>query len=138
MLSKYTEFYFAIAQYVGVWRSSGPVLVEKILKNPVTVRTGEIYMVQRDLQVVTYLPRILEVIRCCTVAVVVFPIGHVQRVHIGTALLQQYRGYSGIHTAGKTENDAFAADVCSCIHRCDYDLLFMGTVTLITAAPLTR
>jgi hypothetical protein len=40
-----------------------------------------------------------QIVRDEQIAIVVFPISHVQGVYLGAALLQQYRGHSGVNTA---------------------------------------
>ena len=57
-------------------------------QKPITVLLREVDMMQGELEVVTNLPGILQVLGGCAVAVVVFPVGHMQRMHIPTTLLQ--------------------------------------------------
>ena len=63
-------------------------------------------MVQRDLQLLADAACVLQVIRSRAVTVVVFPVGHVQRVYVGAGSLQENGSDRGIHTAGEAKNDA--------------------------------
>ena len=100
VIAKNAELDFAIAKDVGVGRAASSIFVKKIIKNLVPVLLREIRVVKRNNQLLAHAAGILKIVSGRTVAVLVFPIGHVQRVHVGTCVFQQNGGHSRIHTAG--------------------------------------
>ncbi len=105
MLTKHTELDFAIAQDVRVGCPSSGVLIEEILEDPVAILFGEVDMMQRYLELLADLAGVLEVFGSRAVAVLVFPVGHVQRLDLGPGLLQQDGRNSGIDAPGQPEDD---------------------------------
>ena len=55
--------------------------------------------------------RILEVLRAGAVVVVVFPVAHVEPVHVVAGALQQQRGDRGVDAAGHADDDSFAGEL---------------------------
>ena len=85
--SKHAKLDFAIAQDVRVRRTPAPILLQEIAEYAVPVFAGEVHVVQRDIQLRANLAGVLEVLGGRAVAVVIVPVGHVQRVHVGALLL---------------------------------------------------
>ena len=108
-----TELDFAIAEDVWVWCTPGLVFVEEILEDAVPILPGEIDMVQRNFDVFADLAGVLQVFGRRTIAIVVFPVGHVQSLHVGTSLLQQAGGDGGIYATRETKDDALAIEIFS-------------------------
>ena len=68
-------------------------------------------MVQRDLEPGADAARILQILGGRAVAVVIFPVGHVQGLDVGARVFQQERGNGRIHPAGQAEDDLAVRDV---------------------------
>lgn len=106
VFKEHAELDFAVAQDVRVGRSAGAVLVQEVLKNPLSILLCKINVVQGYLKLLAKAPRILQIISGRAITVVILPVGHVQRMYVRTLLLQEQRGHCGINTAGETQNDA--------------------------------
>ncbi len=60
---------------------------------------------QRDIQLLADLARVLQILGGRAVAVVVFPVGHVQGMHVGTRISQQECRHGRIDAARQAEDD---------------------------------
>ena len=106
IVAKHAELDFAIAQYVRVRRAAGTVFVEKIVEDSVAILGREIGVVQRYAELIADAACVLQVLGGRAIAVVVFPVGHVQRLHVGAGLDQAQRSHGGIDPAGESQDDA--------------------------------
>ena len=75
------EFYLTVAQDIGVRCTSGFVFFKKMGENLLTILVGEIDSVQRQLELLGDLPRVLK-ISCGVAITVVFPVTHVQALDV--------------------------------------------------------
>ena len=62
-------------------------------------------MVQRDVELFANASCILQVGSRRAITIVVFPIGHVQRMHVCAGFFKQDSSYCGVHTTRKTQYD---------------------------------
>jgi hypothetical protein len=97
---EYTEFDFTIAQNVRIRRTAGAVLAQEIFEYKVPVFCREVDVMQWYLQHLAYVPGFLKVFGRRTVSVIVFPVCHVQGVHVGALLLEQQSRYGRVDAAG--------------------------------------
>ncbi len=103
------ELDLAVARDVGVGRAARREFVEEMAEDAVAVVRREVHGVQRDLQLVADLARVLQVRRGRAVVVVVaFPVAHEQAVHVVARVLQERGRHGGIDAAGDREHDAGA------------------------------
>ena len=68
-------------------------------------------MVQRDVELFANAARVLQVGSRGTITVVVFPIGHVQRLHVCAGLLKKDSSYCRVHTTRQTQYDFTIVDI---------------------------
>ena len=88
MFAKFTELDFPIAKDIGIWCSPTFILLQKLVEHAILVLAREIDVVQRNIQLRTDIARVLKVGGGCAIATVVFPIGHMQRLHFCALFLQ--------------------------------------------------
>jgi hypothetical protein len=85
------EFDLAIAEHVRIRRSPGSALAQKVRKHPRAVFAGEADAVQRHAEQIGDAPGVLKVRRGLAIAVV-FPVAHVQALHVVAGVEQQGGG----------------------------------------------
>jgi hypothetical protein len=66
---------------------------------------------QRDVELFANAARVLQIGSGGAVAVVVFPIGHVQRLHVCASLLQKDSSYCRVHTTRQAQYDFTIVDI---------------------------
>src|SRR5690606_25177379 len=88
-----TELDLTVTEHVRIRGLAQTVLAQEVVEDALTVLCGETRSMQRQPQLSAYPAGILEIRRCLAVAIV-FPIAHVQALHL-VALLQKQRGGDG-------------------------------------------
>ena len=99
MIAEHAELYLPVAEHIRIGRTSLAVLFQEILEHAVPVLAGKIHMVQGNAELLADSPRILQVLRRGAIAVVILPVGHMQRVDVGAGFLQANGSHGGVHTA---------------------------------------
>jgi len=95
-----SEFYFAVAQNVGIAGAPGALLGEKVFEHPRTIFGSEACAVQRNAQFARDRARILIVLGRCAIRVVrLVPVAHEEPLDVPAALLQEQCGDGRIHAA---------------------------------------
>jgi len=105
VIAKNAELDLSIAEYIRVWCAPTAVFVEEVRKDAITILFGEIYVVQGNAKLFANTACILQVVGGRAVAIVVFPVGHVQCLHVRAGLLQKDSSYRRVHTTGQTQYD---------------------------------
>jgi len=105
IVQKNAELDFPITQDIWIWRASRPVLREKFCENLVPVFACKIDMVQGDIEVPADSPRILVVLGGRTVAIIIFPVSHMQALHIVAGTNQLKRCNGRIHSTGNGDDN---------------------------------
>ncbi len=111
VIPKDAELDFTIAKYVRVRCAACTILGEKIVEYLVAILFREVDVMQRNAQLLADVTSVLQVGSGGAIAVVVFPVRHVQRVHVGAGALQQYGSDGRVDAAGEAENHALVCDL---------------------------
>jgi hypothetical protein len=105
VLEAHAELDLSIAKYIGIRRSTGAVLRQKIIEHPLPVFRCEVDPVKGNTQFATDSQGVLVISRDRAVGVVFFPVGHEQAFDLESLLPQQQRGNSRIDPARKSDDD---------------------------------
>jgi hypothetical protein len=101
------EFYFPVTQHVRVRRAPGAIFGEEVIEDALAILLGEAHAMQRDIELVRGRARILKILRAGTVGIVVFPVAHIEPVHVESGAFQQQRRNRGVDSAGHADDDSF-------------------------------
>ena len=107
----HAELDLAVAEHVGVRRAALAVLVEEVREHVLAILAREVHAVQRHAEHLADAARVLEVTRGVAITVV-FPVRHVQALHVVARIAQQQRRDGRVDAAGQRD-DRGAAVRCS-------------------------
>jgi hypothetical protein len=99
------ELDLSITENIGVGRSAGAILRQKIVENSLPIFCGEIDAVQRDSEFTAYGERVLVIRRNGAIRVVLFPVRHEEALDLEALLTQQQGGDCGVDTPRKSDDD---------------------------------
>jgi hypothetical protein len=113
VFSKYPELDFPVTQHIRVRRSTGLVRLEEVAEHALAIFPREVDVMQRNLELFADPASVLQIAGGGTVACIVFPVRHVQGMHVRALLLEQQGGNGGVDAAGQAEDDTASLKVVS-------------------------